>query len=46
VVKAGYRILVQNTGNAIEIRLVSMDGDSLERAQALKLLNIVRSNMS
>ena len=24
----------------------SMDGDSLERAQALKLLNIVRSNMS
>ena len=46
VVKASYRILVQNTGNAIEIRLVSMDGDSLERAQALKLLNIVRSNMS
>ena len=46
IVKASYRILVQDTGNAIEIRLVSMDGDSLERAQALKLLNIVRSNMS
>jgi outer membrane protein assembly factor BamC len=46
VVRASYRILVQDTGNAIEIRLVSMDGDSLERALTLKLLNIVRSNMS
>lgn len=46
VVKANFRILIQDTDNAIEIRLVSMDGDSLERAQALKLLNIVRSNMS
>lgn len=46
VIEASYRILVQDTGNAIEIRLVSMDGDSLERAQALKLLNIVRNNMS
>jgi outer membrane protein assembly factor BamC len=46
VIKASYRILVQDTGNAIEIRLVSMNGNSLQRAQALKLLNIVRSNMS
>jgi outer membrane protein assembly factor BamC len=46
VIEASYRILVQDTGSAIEIRLVSKDGDSLERAQALKLLNIVRSNMS
>lgn len=46
VVEANYRILVQDTGNSIEIRLVSTDGDSLNRAQALKLLNIVRSNMS
>ena len=46
VVRASYRILVQDTGNAIEIRLVRMDGDSLERALTLKLLNIVRSNMS
>ena len=45
-IKASYRILVQDTGNAIEIRLVSKDGNSLQRAQALKLLNIVRSNMS
>jgi len=46
MVEASYRILVQDTGNTIEIRLVSIDGDSLDRAQALKLLNIVRSNMS
>jgi outer membrane protein assembly factor BamC len=46
VIKASYRILVQDTGNAIEIRLVSEDGNSLQRPQVLKLLNIVRSNMS
>lgn len=46
IVQAQYRILVQDMGNTVEIRLISMDGDSLDRAQALKLLNIVRSNMS
>ena len=46
VLAANYRILVQEVDSIVEIRVVSLEGDSLDREQALKLLNIVRSNMS
>ena len=43
---ANYRILVQQVEANVEIRVVSLDGNSLDKEQALKLLNIFRSNMS
>ena len=46
IVQANYRILVKIVENSVEIRVVTLDGDSLDKELALKLLNIVRSNMS
>jgi outer membrane protein assembly factor BamC len=46
IIQANYRILVQEIESSVEVRVVSLDGDSLEKEQALKLLNIFRSNMS
>ena len=46
VLAANYRILVEQVASSIEIRIVSLEGDSLGKEMALKLLNIVRSNMS
>jgi outer membrane protein assembly factor BamC len=46
IIQANYRILVQEVEASVEVRVVSFDGDSLEKEQALKLLNIFRSNMS
>jgi outer membrane protein assembly factor BamC len=46
VLVANYRILVKQVESSVEIRIVSIDGDSLTKDQALKLLYIVRSNMS
>ena len=43
---ANYKILVQQVEANVEIRVVSLDGNSLDKEQALKLLNIFRSNMS
>ena len=46
IIDANYRILVQGVGANIEVRIVSADGDSINRAEALKLLTILRGNMS
>jgi outer membrane protein assembly factor BamC len=46
IIEANYRILVREVEAAIEVRIVGLEGDSLEKEQALKLLNIFRSNMS
>jgi outer membrane protein assembly factor BamC len=43
---ANYRILVEQAESSIEIRIVTLDGDSLSKEKALKLLYIVRSNMT
>jgi uncharacterized lipoprotein len=43
---ANYQILVQQVEANVEIRVVSLDGNSLDKEQTLKLLNIFRSNMS
>ncbi|MDG1693501.1 MAG: outer membrane protein assembly factor BamC [Porticoccaceae bacterium] len=46
VLQANFRILVEQVESTVELRVVSIDGDSLEKELALKLLNIFRSNMS
>jgi len=46
VINANYRLLVQAVGANIEIRIVTADGDSIDTAEALKLLTILRGNMS
>lgn len=46
ILKANYRILVQQVESSIEVRVVTLEGDSVDKEQALKLLNIFRSNMS
>jgi outer membrane protein assembly factor BamC len=46
LMKANYRILVQQVESSVEVRVVSLEGDSINKEQALKLLNIFRSNMS
>ena len=46
VLSANYQILVQKVEATVEIRVVSLDGNSIDKEQALKLLNIFRSNMS
>ena len=46
VLSANYQILVQKVESSVEIRVVSLDGNSIDKEQALKLLNIFRSNMS
>ena len=46
ILQANYRILVKVVEDNVEIRVVTLEGDSLDKELALKLLNIVRSNMS
>ena len=46
VIDANYRILVQTVGANVEVRIVTADGDSIDTAEALKLLTILRGNMS
>ena len=46
ILQANYRILVKVVENNVEIRIVTLDADSLDKKLALKLLNIIRSNMS
>jgi len=46
ILKVNYHILVQAVGANVEVRVVSPEGESLDRAESLKLLNILRGNMS
>ena len=46
ILKTNYRVLVQEVESSVEIRIVSLEGDSLGKEHTLKLLNIFRSNMS
>ena len=41
-----YRILVESVKENVEVRLVDSKGNSLPKAESLKLLAIVRSNLS
>jgi len=46
ILEANFRILFQQVESNIEVRVITYDGNSLDNKQALKLLNIIRSNMS
>lgn len=46
ILEANYRVLVQEVESSVEIRIVSLEGNSLGKEKTLKLLNIFRSNMS
>ena len=46
ITEVNYRILVATVGNNVEVRVVGPNGEGLNRAEALRLLTILRSNMS
>ena len=46
ILEVNYHILVRAVGSNVEIRLVNSEGESLEKTESLRLLNIVRGNMS
>ena len=46
ILNVNYRILVQTVGANVEIRIVGAEGQSLNKAETLRLLKILRSNLS
>ncbi len=46
ILEINYRVLVQLVGADIEVRIVGRDAEGLTRVEALKLLKILRNNMS
>jgi outer membrane protein assembly factor BamC len=46
ILEVNYRILVQTVGANVEIRIVGAEGQGLNKAETLRLLKILRSNMS
>jgi len=46
IIEVNYRILVESVKENVEVRLVDSKGNSLPKAESLKLLAIVRSNLS
>ena len=46
ILEVNYRILVQTVGANVEIRVVGAEGQGLNRAETLRLLKVLRSNMS
>ena len=46
IIESNYRILVKTVGADVEIRIVGVSGDSLDKPESLRLLSILRSNLS
>ena len=46
ILEVNYRILVQTVGANVEIRIGGAEGQGLNKAETLRLLKILRSNMS
>ena len=46
ILEVNYRVLVQLVGADIEVRVVGPESEGLGRAETLRLLNILRNNMS
>ena len=46
IIKANYQVLMQTVGSDTEIRIVDDSGNGLTRADALRLLTVIRSNLS
>jgi len=46
VLETNYMILVQPVGADVEVRIVGANGESLGQAESLRLLKVLRLNMS
>jgi outer membrane protein assembly factor BamC len=46
ILEINYRVLVQIVGADVEVRIVGRDAEGLTRVEALRLLKILRNNMS
>ena len=46
LLEANYRVLMETVGNSVEARLVGFEGNSLDKQESLRLLRILRANMS
>ena len=46
VLETNYMVLVQSVGANVEVRIVGADGESLGQAESLRLLKVLRLNMS
>jgi outer membrane protein assembly factor BamC len=46
ILEVNYRILIQVVGADVEVRIVGPDAEGLGKAEALRLLKILRNNMS
>jgi outer membrane protein assembly factor BamC len=46
ILEVNYRILVQEVGADVEVRIVGRDAEGLSKTEALRLLKILRNNMS
>lgn len=46
ILEINYRVLVQVVGADVEVRIVGRDAEGLTRVEALRLLKILRNNMS
>lgn len=46
IIKTVYRVIIKDVGTNVEIRVVGASGDSLGKAEALRMLSILRSNLS
>jgi len=46
ILEVNYQVLVQVVGANVEVRVVGPDSDGLGKAETLRLLKILRNNMS
>jgi outer membrane protein assembly factor BamC len=46
ILDVNYRILVQPVGATVEVRIIGPDGEGLNKAESLRLLKVLRGNMS
>ncbi len=46
VLEANYRVLLETVGKTVEARIVDIEGSSLGQTESLRLLQILRGNMS
>ncbi len=46
LLEANYRVLLETVGSSVEARIVGFEGNSLDKTESLRLLRILRGNMS
>ncbi len=46
ILEVNYRVLVEAVGGSVEVRIIGPDGEGLNQAESLRLLKVLRGNMS